>query len=245
MSSSEVGHCLRFAEEPVPPEAEPQSPVQAPAPPKKKKKTGGGEDDDEEEECESPVPSPKRSPKKSPQPEHRHTSEGMDPAARERKEMVCRIAALNTDLVDLQHKLQNRLQESKLEASFKEKEKVFGLVAAFLDDSCLEFARRVQGKATLQSALENTLWWLQDLGQPSLAVPPSVQGMVVRSAIGYDAAAVREIVKSELFPRLRQTLMKLRAKRAGRSGSMQLTSEMEICLIAAEDKINSSLYPKV
>lgn len=158
---------------------------------------------------------------------------------------MSRVAALNMDLLGLQKKLQNRLSDSSLQASFEGKEKVFGLVTAFMDEACLEFAKRLQQKTTLQASVDHALWWLiQDVGAPTLAVPPGVQAVVVRCALGLDALAVRRLVQTELFPRLRAAVAKLRGRRNSRGTGLALMPEDEAVLRENETRILDTLQPR-
>jgi hypothetical protein len=163
----------------------------------------------------------------------------------EHTELVHRVSALNTDLLHLQQKLHTRLTSTSLQASATTKSKVFGLIAAFLDEACVEFGKRLQSKSSMQSALENSLWWLLDETSVALAVPPGVQSVILRSALGLDAEAVRTVVRDEFVPRLWMTAVKMRGKRtsfSARSGNL-LSTEDDALLRDCEVRLMTHLKP--
>jgi hypothetical protein len=111
----------------------------------------------------------------------------------------------------------------------------------------VEFGKRLQSKSTLHSALDNSLWWLLDESSIALAVPPGVQSVILRSALGLDAEAVRTLVRDELMPRLWLTAAKMRGRRASlsaRSSSGNLLSPEDDALMRdCEDRLMTHLKP--
>merc|ERR1711904_564748 len=163
----------------------------------------------------------------------------------EHKELVHRVSALNTDLLHMQQQLHSRLANTTLQASLTTKAKVFGLIAAFMDEAWVEFGKRLQSKSTMQSALDNSLWWLLDESSTALAVPPGVQSVILRSALGLDAEAVRNLVRDELMPRLWVTAAKMRGRRtsfSARSGNL-LSTEDDALLRDCEVRLMTHLKP--
>lgn len=253
MSASEVSHCVSFAKA-LEPEKEPDSPVHAPGADKEQEPLGRSPREEKEEAQDTEKEREKEKEKEKEEDKPAAKTKKKDAAAakeeavaREQKELVSRVAALNVDLLSLQHKLRNRLTDSSLQATITGKEKVFGLVAAFLDEACLEFAKRLQQKSTLQTCLDHALWWLAcDIGgasEGSLAVPPGVQAVVVRSARGLDAVALQRLVANELFPRIHAAVCKLRGRR-GTRGGLALMPEDEVVLRENERRILSNLQPR-
>jgi hypothetical protein len=244
MSASEVGHCVHFAKA-LEPEKEPDSPTAAAAPDSEDTPLGRSPraEDKAQAEKKAQEKPQKSGADKRPERDEPPPTTKEEAQSREHKDLVSRVAALNTDLLGLQGKLQHRLKESSLEASTEGKEKVFGLVAAFMDEGCLEFAKRLQQKVAVQTCIDQSLWWLVYDGGQNLAVPPGVQAVVVRCALGLDAHAVRRCVQAELFPRLRAALAKLRGRRGSRGG-LQLAPEDEAVLRENEQRILSTLQPR-
>jgi hypothetical protein len=244
MSSSEVGHCIQWAKEPEEKDEEPVVQKTQAAPPPPSTKTDGplGRSPREEDESKSDAP-PKPEPPKKPEVKE----EAENAVSSEHKELVHRVSALNTDLLHMQQQLHSRLTNTTLQASLTTKSKVFGLIAAFMDEACVEFGKRLQSKSTLHSALDNSLWWLLDESSIALAVPPGVQSVILRSALGLDAEAVRTLVRDELMPRLWLTAAKMRGRRASlsaRSSSGNLLSPEDDALMRdCEDRLMTHLKP--
>jgi len=241
MSSSEVGHCVQWAKEPEEKDEEPVVQKTQAAPPPPSTKTDGPlgrtprEDDESKDDAASKPDQPPKPQVKDPQ----------SAVSDEHTELVHRVSALNTDLLHLQQKLHTRLTSTSLQASATTKSKVFGLIAAFLDEACVEFGKRLQSKSSMQSALENSLWWLLDETSVALAVPPGVQSVILRSALGLDAEAVRTVVRDEFVPRLWMTAVKMRGKRtsfSARSGNL-LSTEDDALLRDCEVRLMTHLKP--
>jgi hypothetical protein len=244
MSSSEVGHCVQWAKEPDEKDDEPvvQKTQAAPPPPSAKADGPLGRSPREEDESKSDdQPKPEQAPK--PQVKEGGQSLAMD----EHKELVHRVSALNTDLLHMQQKLHSRLTSSSLQASATTKSKVFGLIAAFMDEACVEFGKRLQSKSSMHSALDNSLWWLLDETSIALAVPPGVQSVILRSALGLDAEAVRSLVRDELMPRLWMTAAKMRGRRSSLSARSSagnlLSPEDDILMRECEERLLTHLKP--
>jgi hypothetical protein len=243
MSSSEVGHCIQWAKEPEEKDDEPavQKTQAAPPPPAKKPDGPLGRSPREEDESKPDEPSKPQAPK----PQVKEDPQSL--VADEHKELVHRVSALNTDLLNMQQQLHTRLTSTTLQASATTKSKVFGLIAAFLDEACVEFGKRLQSKSTMQSALDNSLWWLLDESNISLAVPPGVQSVILRSALGLDAEAVRALVRDELMPRLWMTAAKMRGRRSSLSARSSagnlLSPEDDSLMRECEDRLMTHLKP--
>merc|ERR1719161_1609098 len=243
MSSSEVGHCVQWAKEPEEKDDEPVVQKTQAAPPPPSSKTDGplGRSPRDDDESKSDAPS---KPDPPPKPQ---AKEDVSSVHDEHKELVHRVSALNTDLLHLQQQLHARLSSTTLQASATTKSKVFGLIAAFMDEACVEFGKRLQSKSTMQSALDNSLWWLLDESSTALAVPPGVQSVILRSALGLDAEAVRSLVRDELMPRLWMTAAKMRGRRSSlsaRSSSGNLLSPEDDALMRdCEDRLMTHLKP--
>jgi hypothetical protein len=125
--------------------------------------------------------------------------------------LVAKVTALNQDLLKMQQELYARLaSEGSPDASSKEK--VFDLLAAFMDEAAVDFARRMQHKPQLQMSLHQSLWWLHDASAQTLAVPAGVEPAILKAAIGLDIEAVKTMVRNELFPGLLRTTAKLCGK---------------------------------
>jgi len=244
MSASEVGHCVHFAKALEPEKEAPDSPTAAGESPAEETPLGRSPRDEDK-------PAADKKPDKAQSKGGPDTSRRDEPPPatkeegqlREHKELISRVAALNTDLLGLQGKLQHRLAESSLQASTEGKEKVFGLVAAFMDEGCLEFAKRLQQKVAVQACIDQSLWWLVYDGGSNLAVPPGVQAVVMRCALGLDASALKKSVQAELFPRLRAAVAKLRGRRGSRGG-LTLAPEDEAVLRDNEQRILGTLQPR-
>jgi hypothetical protein len=243
MSSSEVGHCIQWAKEPEEKDDEPvvQKTQAAPPPPSKKPDGPLGRSPREEDESKPDTPSKPQAPK----PQVKEDPQSL--VADEHKELVHRVSALNTDLLNLQKQLHTRLASTTLQASATTKSKVFGLITAFMDEACVEFGKRLQSKSSMQSALDNSLWWLLDESNISLAVPPGVQSVILRSALGLDAESVRALVRDELMPRLWMTAAKMRGRRSSlsaRSSAGNLLSPEDDSLMREyEDRLMTHLKP--
>jgi len=121
------------------------------------------------------------------------------------------------------------------------------LITAFMDEACVEFGKRLQSKSTMQSALDNSLWWLLDESSTALAVPPGVQSVILRSALGLDAEAVRNLVRDELMPRLWVTAAKMRGRRSSMSARSSagnlLSPEDDALMRECEDRLMTHLKP--
>jgi hypothetical protein len=244
MSSSEVGHCIQWAKEFEENDDEPVVQKTQAAPPPPSAKTDGPlgrspRDDDEPKSDEAPKADPPPKPQVKDDPE--------SAVANEHKELVHRVSALNTDLLHLQQQLHSRLTSTTLQASATTKSKVFGLIAAFMDEACVEFGKRLQSKSSMQSALDNSLWWLLDESSTALAVPPGVQSVILRSALGLDAEAVRALVRDELMPRLWMTAAKMRGRRSSLSARSSagnlLSPEDDVLMHECEDRLMTHLKP--
>jgi hypothetical protein len=244
MSSSEVGHCIQWAKEPEEKDDEPvvQKTQAAPAPPSSKTDGPLGRSPRDDDESKSDAP-PKPDPPPKPQAKEDPESSAVD----EHKELVHRVSALNTDLLHLQQQLHTRLTSTSLQASATTKSKVFGLIAAFMDEASVEFGKRLQSKSSMQSALDNSLWWLLDESSTALAVPPGVQSVILRSALGLDAESVRALVRDELMPRLWMTAAKMRGRRATLSARSSvgnlLSPEDDALMRECEDRLMTHLKP--
>jgi hypothetical protein len=241
MSASEVGHCIQWAKKPEEKTEEPDSPVQAPPPPEEPL---GRTPRSDEETPAGPSSTPKKSADKGKGKKADPPKE--EPVSTEHKELITRVSALNTDLLNMQQQLHTRLTNTGLEASAASKEKVFGLVAAFMDESCVEFAKRLQAKVALSSCIESTFWWLMEANNTNLAVPPGVQAVVLRSALGLDTGAVKTMVTNELLPRIWQMAAKLRGRRMSnaRAGALVLAPEDEAAVVDCQDRILRWLQPR-
>merc|ERR1719238_12556 len=243
MSSSEVGHCIQWAKEPEEKDDEPVVQKTQAAPPPPSSKTDGplGRSPRDDDESKSDAPS---KPDPPPKPQ---AKEDVSSVHDEHKELVHRVSALNTDLLHLQQQLHARLSSTTLQASANTKAKVFGLIAAFMDEACVEFGKRLQSKSSMQSALDNSLWWLLDESSTALAVPPGVQSVILRSALGLDAEAVRNLVRDELMPRLWMTAAKMRGRRsslsARSSAGALLSPEDDVLMRECEDRLMTHLKP--